>query len=199
MRASTPLTDVTALPSRDGVLFGCVLDAWRAHESELRRFLARQLGDAHLADDLLQETFVKAMRLGQDFCSLEQPRAWLFQVARNALVDAVRRRRATEELDAELAAPPPVEIAPVDALADCIERNLPQLEPTDQDILRYCDLDGWRLQDYAERNGLTLAATKARLRRARLRLRQRLIERCGVTFDAEGGVCCTKPSGPAAS
>jgi RNA polymerase sigma-70 factor (ECF subfamily) len=182
--------------NRDDVRFGCVAAAWRAHETELRRFLVRQVGDPHRADDVLQEVFVKAMRLGQQFCTLEQPRAWLFQVARNALVDDVRRQRATEELDADLAAPPPVEASPLDSLTDCIERNLARLDASDQDILRRCDLEGARQQDYADRNGLTLAATKARLRRARLRLRNSLVEHCGVRFDTQGSVCCSLPDAP---
>lgn len=197
MTQARPTAEDPLLPHRDGLPFGCVVAAWRAHESELRRFLARKIGDPHRADDLLQDVFVKAMRHGQHFCTLEQPRAWLFQVARNALIDDVRRQRPTEDLDADQPAPLPDEASPLDALADCIERNLPQLEAADQEILRRCDLDGWRQQDFADRNGLTLAATKARLRRARLRLRQRLIERCGVGFDAQGGVCCTKPGPPA--
>lgn len=183
---------------RPAAAFGCVARAWTAHEAELRTFLARQIRDPHRADDLLQEVFVKAMRLGQHFCTLDQPRAWLFQVARHALIDDVRRQRATEELDANEPAPPPDEASPLDALADCIERNLPLLDAADQDILRLCDLEGWRQQDYANRNGLTLSATKARLRRARMRLRRRLIERCGVRFDAQGVVCCTHPGTPAA-
>jgi RNA polymerase sigma-70 factor, ECF subfamily len=159
-------------------------------------FLRHQLGDTHRADDVLQEVFVKAMRQGQGFCELEQPRAWLFHVARNALIDDVRRQRPTEALDAELQAPAPAEVSPVDALTDCIERTLPQLDAADENVLRHCDLEGWRQQDYADRNGLTLAATKARLRRARMRLRALLVERCGVRFDVQGEVCCIVPPVP---
>ncbi len=183
-------------PSREGVAFGCVLKAWHAHEAELLGFLRHQVGDAHRADDLLQEVFLKAMRQGQGFCELEQPRAWLFQVARNTLIDDVRRQRPTETLDVDLQAPVPAEGSPVDALADCIERSLPQLDAADQDVLRRCDLEGWRQHEYADRNGLTLSATKARLRRARMRLRALLIERCGVRFDVQGEVCCTVPPVP---
>jgi RNA polymerase sigma-70 factor (ECF subfamily) len=188
------VTDVP--PSREGVSFGCVLQAWHAHEAELIGFLRHHLGDPHRADDLLQEVFLKAMRQGQGFCELERPRAWLFQVARNALIDDVRRQRPTEALDADLQAPVPAEASLVDALADCIERTLPQLDAADQEVLRRCDLEGWRQNDYAVRNGLTLAATKARLRRARMRLRALLVERCGVRFDVQGQVCCTVPPVP---
>jgi RNA polymerase sigma-70 factor (ECF subfamily) len=42
--------------------FSCILRDWNAHENELRNFLRHRSGDMHLADDLLQEVFVKAMQ-----------------------------------------------------------------------------------------------------------------------------------------
>jgi RNA polymerase sigma-70 factor (ECF subfamily) len=185
-------------PSREGVAFGCVLKAWQSHEAELLGFLRHQVGDPHRAEDLLQEVFVKAMWQGQGFCDLLQPRAWLFQVARNALIDESRRQRPTVALDEDLPAPSPAEPSPVDELAGCVERNLPRLDDADQDILRRCDLEGWRVQQYADYADLTLSAAKARLRRARMRLRQLLVERCGVRFDQHGDVCCavTPPPPP---
>lgn len=79
---------------------------------------------------------------------------------------------------------------PVDSLADCIARALPHCAPTDRDILRQCDLEGVRQADYGRRNGLSLPATKARLRRARQRLRDRLVDQCGIVFDDQGRICC---------
>ncbi|HEX8009336.1 MAG TPA: sigma factor [Casimicrobiaceae bacterium] len=48
-------------------------------------YLIHRLGDPPLAEDLLQEVFIKAMREGEKFCALANTRAWLFQVARNTL------------------------------------------------------------------------------------------------------------------
>lgn len=189
-RASGPPSVNPAPAPREDVAFGCVVAAWTIHEAELLAFLRHRIGDRYRAEDLLQEVFLRAMRAGQRFCTLEQPRAWLFQVARNALVDDARRQRPTVELPEDLPAPLPQEAAPIDELAECIERNLPRLQAGDEDVIRRCDLEGWRLQDFADRRGLTLPATKARLRRARLRLRQLLVERCGVRFDERGSVCC---------
>jgi RNA polymerase sigma-70 factor, ECF subfamily len=137
-------------PSRDGVSFGCVLKAWEAHEAELLGFLRHQAGDPHRAEDLLQEVFLKAMRQGQGFCDLLQPRAWLFQVARNALIDEARRRRPTVELSDDVPAASTEEGLPVDELAECVERTLPRLEPDDQDVIRCCDVEGWRQHEYAD-------------------------------------------------
>jgi RNA polymerase sigma-70 factor (ECF subfamily) len=169
--------------------FACVSSAWQAHEGELRGYLRHRTGDVDVADDVLQDVFVKAMRQGQGFCTLDNPRAWLFQVARNALVDRARTAHPTEpfpEGPEEPPAPPEEGVAPVDALAECLDRSLGELSADDADILRACDLEGLTQRAFAEAHGLTLPAVKSRLLRARQRLRDRLTTVCRVSFDEDG-------------
>jgi len=167
--------------------FSCVIDSWRSHESELRNYLHHRLGDLHQAEDMLQDVFVKAMRQGSGFCTLDNPRAWLFQVARNAWVDHQRLHRETVELPDDI--PEPVEQPePVVALSACVGRVLTELSPEDRDIIEQCDLNGMRQQDYAKEHGLGLAAVKSRLLRARQRMRATLATNCQVRFDEQGRV-----------
>jgi RNA polymerase sigma-70 factor (ECF subfamily) len=70
--------------------FACVAAAWQAHEAELRGYLRHRMADAEAADDVLQDVFVKAMRQGRAFCTLDNPRAWLFQW-HATLVDRMHR------------------------------------------------------------------------------------------------------------
>ena len=132
---------ITAPP--DGNSFACIAAAWKSHEGELLGFLRHRLSNADAADDLLQDVFVKAMRQGQGFCRLDNPRAWLFQVARNALIDRARLTRPTEQLAEEvdqIAGPEPEPIAPIDALSGCVARVLGELAPEDATTLQACDL-----------------------------------------------------------
>lgn len=179
-------------PSHPGA-FACVLRAWQIHEKELLAFLTHRSGELHAAQDVLQEVFLKAMQQGAQFCTLDNPRAWLYQVARNALIDAARRRKPTQELDEQLVAPTPDEPPPVDALQSCLERTLNELSPEDRQILNACDLQGHTVREYAQAQGLTLPAAKSRLLRARQRLRDRLVTHCQVQFDPAGQVCCHTP------
>ncbi len=177
----------------------CVSAAWQAHEAELLGYLRHRLGDADAADDMLQDLFVKALRHGRDFCTLDQPRAWLFQVARNALVDRARTAHPTEPLpedQGEPAALPPELPAPVDALADCLTRSLGELSPQDAAILQACDLDGHTVRSFAQAQQLSLPATKSRLLRARQRLRDKLTTACQVSFEADGRVAGHVPRAP---
>lgn len=138
------------------------------------------------------------MRQGQAFCALQNPRAWLFQVARNALVDRARTLHAHEPLPDELphaVAAAAEGVAPVDAPAGCLARALSELAPQDAAILRECDLQGRTQREFAQAHGLTLAAAKARLLRARQRLRDHLVRECQVRFDADGSVGGHVPRG----
>jgi len=167
--------------------FSCVIKAWRAHEGELLGYLTHRLHNSHVAEDLLQEIFVKAMRQGKDFCSLDNSRAWLFQVARNALIDYQRLHHETIEVPEDI----PAEEAhtePLVALGACVGRVLTELAADDRDIIEQCDLNGMKQQAFADAHGLTLAAVKSRLQRARQKMRETLSTNCKVHFDANGRV-----------
>ncbi|NLX18854.1 MAG: sigma-70 family RNA polymerase sigma factor [Desulfobulbus sp.] len=177
----------------DSEKFACVLRAWQAHEKELLTFLLSRTDNLHAAEDLLQEVFLKSMQQGRKFCVLKNPRAWLFTVARHALIDASRLTKPITALPEHLEQEPADERHPVDELAACIVRNLPELTAEDRHIIEACDLHNQTVRSYAQTNGLTVAAAKSRLLRARKRLRECLVKNCQVRFDATGRVCCHVP------
>lgn len=176
--------------------FACAMKAWHQHQREIKGYLAHRLSDPALADDLLQDVFLQAMREGRAFCTLDNPRAWLFQVARNAVVDHLRRAKHQVPLPEDLVdeTEPP---DPLDDLTGCMGRVLNELSAEDAEVIRECDLKGLKLQTYANLHGLSLPAVKSRIQRARLRMRELLTRNCQVNFDDAGRVCCHVPRAPA--
>jgi RNA polymerase sigma-70 factor (ECF subfamily) len=75
---------------------------FRTYHAQLVRYLTRRLGDSDLAEEVAQETFVRAMR--QD--AITNERAWLFAVATNLLRDAARRQERERKHLTLLAAEP---------------------------------------------------------------------------------------------
>jgi RNA polymerase sigma factor (sigma-70 family) len=74
------------------------VEAWyREHGSALLRYLGRRFGSDG-ADDLLQETFVHALRRPQRLGEAVSARAWLFGIARHVGLSAFRRRKEMAEL-----------------------------------------------------------------------------------------------------
>jgi RNA polymerase sigma-70 factor (ECF subfamily) len=161
--------------------------AWHDHEGELRGWLRKRVGNPVEAEDALQELFLKALRQGDRFCKIVNARAWLFEVARNALTDRLRLSRDMAELPSDLAAPVE-EPAPVDGLAGCLPRVLAELAQVDREAITLCDLGGMPQEEYARLKGLSLPGAKSRVQRARKRLRERLLSGCRVSLDAVGQV-----------
>jgi RNA polymerase sigma-70 factor (ECF subfamily) len=173
----------------------CLLNAWSAHEGELRGYLRHRMRNADDAEDLLQEVFLKALRQGGRFCDIENARAWLFQVARNALADRLRvvREQVPLPSDDELVMPTGDERAPVEDLSQCLPRVLAELSADDRLALNLCDISGAPQQALADQLGISLPGAKSRIQRARTRLRKRLLVACKVRFDETGKVCGFTP------
>ncbi len=86
-----------------------VREAYAAHAGELYGFAMRSLGDAGLAEEAVQETFVRAWRAGERFDpQLGSLRTWLFAILRNVVID-LGRARASRPSVAEGGAEPAVE------------------------------------------------------------------------------------------
>ena len=100
----------------------CLTSAWTAHESELRGWARKRLHNTAEADDLLQDIFLKSLRQGERFCSVQNARAWLFEVARNTLADHLRVSREMVELPDDLAESE-MDIDAVDGLTACLPRT----------------------------------------------------------------------------
>lgn len=179
----------------------CLLAAWSAHEAELLRYLRHHLRQPSEAEDLLHDLFLKALRQGERFCAVKNPRAWLFEVARHVMIDSARRAHASEPLSDDLAVPEAGlsaddEPAPVDLLSACLPRVLGELTAEDREALELCDIGGMTQQAYAGLKGLSLPGAKSRVQRARQRLRTQLQRACQVRFDEDGKVCCFVPRPP---
>jgi RNA polymerase sigma-70 factor (ECF subfamily) len=178
-----------------GTEMSLLLNAWHRHEGELRAWLRGRMGNAHEADDMLQELFLKALRQGKKFCEIANARAWLFDVARNVLVDRLRLSKDQVELPEDLAADTD-EPAAVDSLAACLPHALTELSEEDREAITLCDLEGLSQEAYARLKGLSLPGAKSRVQRARKRLRAHLTQVCQVRFDEAGKVCCFVPRAP---
>jgi len=70
-----------------------VREAYAAHSGELYGFAVRSLGDTGLAEEAVQETFVRAWRAGDRFDpTIGSLRTWLFAILRNVVIDLGRAR-----------------------------------------------------------------------------------------------------------
>lgn len=168
--------------------------------AEHRRFLGyleRRIGDRALAEDILQEAFVKSLgRLpaGDD----EKLVAWFFRVLKNTITDQHRRTdargRALDRLAHELAEA--TSDAELEAEAcRCVLALSEHLEPNYRDALRRIEVDGLAVKDFALEVGITPQNAAVRVFRARRALERELAKACG-TCATHGCLDCSCQDAP---
>ena len=152
---------------------------FREYHGPLVRYLTRRLGDRDWAEEVAQETFLRALRQR----SLANERAWLFTVATNLVRDAARResrrRRRLDLLRAE-ESERMVE-SPASAMERAEEqararRALEQLAERDREALLMRE-EGLNYEEIAEALGLSVGSVGTTLARARRRLVEMFEER----------------------
>ncbi|MBA2630145.1 MAG: sigma-70 family RNA polymerase sigma factor [Thermoleophilaceae bacterium] len=145
------------------------------HEAVVFRVAARVVG-RETAEDVAQDTFLRAFHRLDRFRSEGSFRSWLLQIAHNTALNALARRvpvpvGGAEEVDAVDATPGPTR-GPVTALEEGerrerLELKLRELTDEHRTVLVLRDLEGLPYEEIAEVTGSPLGSVKGRLHRAR--------------------------------
>jgi len=164
------------------------LDAFQRREPDAVRALYREygrlvyavahrvLGRHDLAEDAVQQTFVRAWQAADRLDVTRDPTAWLATIARRTAIDIYRResRRSAAALDDVAADDPavvslPPELDSIDA-AWHVRRAVDMLAPDDAAIVRMQHLDGMTQAEVAEKLGIALGTVKSKSHRAHRKL-----------------------------
>lgn len=159
------------------------------HEARLFRFVRALTRDPAVAEDVLQETFLAAWRAAADFRGGGSAVPWLLTIARHQALRQHRRRvgepatfASIEELGEQAgwgAGDDPEALAIARQRRDRLQAALDALGEEERAVLVLRELEGFSGEETAAALGLSLAATKSRLHRARLRFAARLREESG--------------------
>jgi RNA polymerase sigma-70 factor, ECF subfamily len=191
-----PMTGAEAI--RDEAAFG---RHFERHRRELQVHCYRLTGSLHDAEDLTQETFLRAWRSRASFRGEGTLRAWLYRIATNTCLDALRRGsrpalerppEATGDFEVPWLQPYPDELleglaapdaGPEDAVVskETIElafiAAIQQLTAAQRAVLILRDVLGWRAKDTASLLDTSVASVNSSLQRARAGLQEHLPQR----------------------
>jgi len=160
------------------------LDVLLENHRTFLRYLERRVGDRELAEDILQDAFVKMIERPDQAPADDGLVPWFYRTLKNAAIDRFRRReaagRALEAFATELqthAAPEPEIAAEICA---CIGRLASTLKPQYAEALQAIDVQGTPVKTFAAQRDLSVSNAGVRIFRARAALKRRLIESCGT-------------------
>lgn len=137
-------------------------ELFRAHQKEVFVYFLRTLGNRDLADDLAQETFLRACGSALLYRGRASLRTWLFAIARRVLVDHFRRRAPEVLIDPPEGRQDPGRDERLD-----IEDALRRLPVAAREAIILCDVLEFTPQEAAQIIGGTANAFRVRLHRAR--------------------------------
>ena len=168
-------------------------DTWGELGTRLRRFVGSRVNDPHAADDVTQDVLLKVQAQLEDLPAGDKLPAWVFAVARNAIVDYYRARAVRDHADiAEVAPVADADDAETDQamrdLAPCLTRMVEHLPEPYRQAMKMAHFEGLGQQEMAERLGVSLSGAKSRVQRARQMLREMVLDCCNVERDVRGNV-----------
>lgn len=161
---------------------------WQAFAEPLRRFILKRVATPEDADDILQDVFMKIHARVGALKDVERVQGWVFQIARNAVIDYYRASRPTDELHEAT-------VTLFDEVPDDVERAMAQsvrgfMAALPDGYREAVELEaaGVPQKDIAARLNLTLSGAKSRVQRGRAMLRDMLNACCEYQFDRYGKV-----------
>jgi RNA polymerase sigma-70 factor, ECF subfamily len=165
------------------------------HRRELQVHCYRMLGSLHDAEDLVQETFLRAWRRREGFERRSSFRTWLYRIATNACLDALHRRRAQpaeagggfgeipwlqpypdhlleEVADSEEG--PDTTVVAKETIELAFMAAIQHLPPTQRAVLILRDVLGWSAKETASLLDTSVPSANSALQRARETMQRRL-------------------------
>ena len=179
------------LPQTPGVVAELV-----ANHREFLAFVQRRVGDRALAEEILQDAFVRGIVSQEDV--RDSAVGWFYRLLRNAIIDAQRRRAAaTRRLDsyAQDASNAQDDDELERVVCKCVAELAGTLKPEYATALRRIDVDGLAVKDYAAEVGISASNAGVRVFRAREALRKQVTRSCGTCAD-HGCLDCSCETAP---
>ena len=155
----------------------------------LDRMAMWHTGNPFEAEELLQDTFVLALRFADSYKNGSNLRAWLLRIMRNRHISVLRRKNLERRVfEAEgrysltewsigqmsLGNTTRADSASLDELSDCVLAAMQELHPEFRDAIWMCDVEGLSYADAAKRAGRPIGTIMSRIHRGRRALRRRL-------------------------
>jgi RNA polymerase sigma-70 factor (ECF subfamily) len=171
-----------AVSGGEELMSNTIVSSLLSHRERLLAYVRKRISDPGLAEDVLQESLLKALRAEPALRDEARLVPWFYRILNNAITDVYRRRHVEAKyLEVSTEIPETVaDLQPEDeaALSACFRELIPTLKPEYAELIERLELAGGDPAQVAEHLGINRNNLKVRRHRARQALRQRLEETC---------------------
>lgn len=202
------MATVPMIPEKEADLTSFATRIFEDHRNAIYRFLHGMTREPAEAEDLTQETFLRAHAKLSSLEDRAKVVTWLYRIATNIARDRFREASWRHRLEALKADDSEALLPLLDTglrldkvmeqreMSDCVRRYLEGLSDSYRTVILLHDVQGLTNPEIAALLGVTVDAIKIRLHRARVALRAALGEGCSFSRDDRGVTVCEPRSGP---
>jgi RNA polymerase sigma-70 factor (ECF subfamily) len=172
---------------------------FKIFHDRIHRYIVSLVHDPPEAEDLTQDTFLRAYRARESLRDPGAARGWLYRIATHVCLDRLRQRVPRVSLDSEegaaraepaVAEPSPLEIAERAETSACVQRCLDLLSDSYRAVILLHEGHSLTAPEIAELLDVSLDTVKIRLHRARKKLREIMDFGCAISSGQDGVPCC---------
>jgi RNA polymerase sigma-70 factor (ECF subfamily) len=139
---------------------------WKDNHKKLHNFIRGRVEDASIAEDLLQDIFVRIHSRIDGLKDNDKIQSWIYRITRNTNIDYYRSHRNAGQLTASVKAP---EIEPSEKarqeISSWLLPMIRELPENYRDALILSEIEGLKQKEVALKQGLSLSGAKARIQR----------------------------------
>lgn len=159
---------------------------WQKYSEDLRYFIISKVKETSIADDVLQETFIKIHTKLHTLKDITKLKPWIFTIARNSILDYWKSTNQTFEI-ANFESETQIE-ENIHTEKDCLRGILQNLPKKYRNPLFLSDIKGMKQSEVAEQLKQTLPTTKSQIQRARKMIAQGFMNCCGFIMNENGNL-----------
>ncbi len=167
---------------------------WQTMSHQLKAFIAKKVSNVAIAEDILQDVFIKIHSNIDRLKDKNKIRSWVYTITRNAIIDYYRQRKMnTEGQDFSESTSPVSANSATDEITTGLREMITGLPEKYSQALILVEFDGLSQIELAKKTGLSVSGAKSRVQRARALLKQRLLQCCHFEFDRFGTIIDHRP------
>jgi len=161
--------------------------AWITYQRQLLSFIRAKVGTAEDAEDILNDVFVKLLKVNDENNIPENISAWLFYVTKNSIVDYYRAKKSFSPLPEDFS----IESEDVNAIKQLSKCMLPMIQALPdayQQTLLLAEISKKKYREIAVELNLTVPSVKSRILRGRKMLIKSMARCCTLYRNGVGDI-----------
>ncbi|MGG3643319.1 RNA polymerase sigma factor SigZ [Bacillus gobiensis] len=162
---------------------------WNEYHLPVRRFIAKRTFNHSDVEDIVQNVFIKIYGHISELKDENKVQSWIYQIARNSIVDYYRKEKRTEELPFHIETNDEYEEENFEKeVISCFESTIQRLPNKYKEALELTELKGISQKQLSSQLAISYSGAKSRVQRGREMLKERLMECCHIESDRYGNI-----------